>query len=315
MNISPLFSQRHHPIVIDAAGNANGIGLSDYLHQHAETVKDWQLQHGGVLFRGFPVTGAEDFDACAHALQAQPFDYVGGNSPRSRVSKNVYTSTEYPASEVISLHNEMSYLPAWPRRLLFHSVLPATSGGQTSLAHSADVLRAMPQDIVERFRQKKIRYLRNFPSGLKIGKSWQSTYQTEERTEAEDIVTQQGSTCTWLPDGSLQVQTCCAATATHPVTGQEVWFNQAEQWHPSALQPELRALFEGKSLLAHDCQYGDGDPLEEDVLATIRKVINANKLLFDWKKGDVLVVDNLLMMHGRESFKGARKTLAFLSAT
>lgn len=39
--------------------------------------------------------------------------YVHGNSPRTKVGSNVYTSTEYPQEFTISMHNEMSYAHAW----------------------------------------------------------------------------------------------------------------------------------------------------------------------------------------------------------
>lgn len=89
----------------------------------------------------------------------------------------------------------MSYLPQWPRRLFFYSLVPAASGGQTSLASSKDVLRAMPTEIVRKFREKKIRYIRNFYSDIPFGKSWQKTYQTQDRGEVENIAAKQGSTC------------------------------------------------------------------------------------------------------------------------
>jgi alpha-ketoglutarate-dependent taurine dioxygenase len=315
--ISPLFSPApHHPVVITPTGDASLAALGDYLERERDVLQQALWRHGGLLFRGFDVKSAEDFRACTERLGAKSFDYVGGNSPRTRVSPDVYTSTEYPATETITLHNEMSYLPAWPSRLFFYSLIPAASGGQTSLAHSIDVLKAAPAHVVERLREKKIKYIRNFHAGIPLGKSWQVTYQTEKREEVEEIVASQGSTCEWQDKGGLRVSTVCDAFAVHPVTGEEVWFNQAEQWHRSALNPALRDMFEkmvGKGNLPHECEYGDGEPLADDDMAAVRKAMNDNKLLFDWQHGDVLVIDNLLMMHGREPFKGERKTLAYLS--
>ncbi len=319
MHINPLFSASdHHPIVITPGQDASLEGLYEYLAVSEDTIRQLLLKHGAILFRGFELNGAQDFRTCAERLGATPFEYIGGNSPRSRVAADVYTSTEYPASQVISLHNEMSYLPRWPSRLFFYSVLAAKSGGQTSLANSGDVMRALPVEIVRKLRDKKINYIRNFHSNFPLGKNWQTTYQTEDRAEVESTAAEQGSTCEWLPGGMLRVSTCCDALMTHPLSGEEVWFNQAEQWHASALDPATREMLEqmvGKGNLPHECEYGDGEPLEENVLAEIRQALDASKLLFDWQHNDLLMVDNILMMHGRESFKGERKTLAYLSAT
>lgn len=315
MNITPLFSQPHHPVVVTPGADASFDALSAYLSENALLIQQLLLEHGGILFRDFQIDGVEKFDACAANMGAIGFSYSGGNSPRTQVSGDVFTSTEYPATEAISLHNEMSYLPAWPTRLFFYSAIPAATGGQTSLANSGDVLKAMPDGLVTALRNKRIRYVRKFHANLKVGKTWQSTYMTDDRQQVEAILKEQNSTCEWKHDGALHVSTTCDAVTRHPVTGQEVWFNQAEQWHPSALNPQLRAVFEPLGLLSHHAEFGDGEQFDDAALHEVRRIMNQNKLLFTWRKNDLLVVDNVLMMHGRESFTGARKTLAYLSRT
>jgi alpha-ketoglutarate-dependent taurine dioxygenase len=313
-----LLARSDHPVVITPEPDFGPDGLHAYLAAHRREVDALMLQHGGVLFRGFRIGAPPAFHQCAESLGAQPFSYVGGDTPRTRVAGDVFTATEHAPSEAISLHNEMSYLPEWPKRLFFCSLLPASHGGQTPLAKGADILRAMPPAIVERFREKRVTYIRNFHPKAALGKSWQATYETQDRATLEAIVVRQGSTCTWLPDGTLRVTTTCSALATHPVTGEDVWFNQAEQWHPSGLSPDVRAMLEellGKGRLPHDCTYGDGDPIGEDVLADVRHVLGRTKQIFDWQPDDFLVVDNVLMMHGREAYKGKRTTLAYLSAS
>jgi alpha-ketoglutarate-dependent taurine dioxygenase len=318
MNVKSLFTCARHPIVITAAADASADGLRRVLQLHRDELDSLLQVHGGILFRGFALNGAEDFRACAECLGAQPFDYVGGNTPRTPIAQDVYTSTEYPASEVISMHNEMSYLPRWPRRLFFYSLVPAQKGGQTSLANSRDVLRSIPADIVSRLRAKKVNYIRNFQPAKRLGKSWQATYLTDIREEVEQIIASQGSTHAWLPNGVLRVTTHCEPMLAHPQTGDELWFNQVHQWHPSALPAPIRAMYEdalGTGHLPHDCAYGDGEPLEEEALSEIRRALETNKLLFDWQRHDLLMIDNMLMMHGREPFKGERRTMAYLSAT
>ncbi len=313
MRSAPLFSAPERALVVTPG--PDGASLPSLVEAQGERLHRLLLAHGGILFRGFDLPDSAAFNLAAAQLGGQAYHYVGGNSPRTKVDRDVYTSTEYPASETISLHNEMSYLPHWPRRLFFFSQVPAASGGQTSLACSRAVLRAMPEEIVARLRAKRINYIRHFQPGLKVGKSWQATFQTEDRDELEQILRAQQSRAVWGADGSLRVETRCEAFATHPETGEEVWFNQAEQWHPSALNPKLRALFEARGLLAHGCEFGDGEPMEDAMLGQIRAVVNAHKLLFDWQKNDLLMIDNLLLMHGREAFSGSRSTLAYLSAT
>ena len=321
MHVRPLFpSSDQHPVMVnpDSESNRSAAALREYAAASRAELDELLLKHGGILFRGFDLHGPDDFRSCVESLGATPYGYVGGNTPRTRVAVDIFTSTEYPASEVIGLHHEMSYLPTWPRRLFFYSLVPARQGGQTSIASSRDVMQALSSDIVRRFRDKHVVYIRHFHPSLPVGKTWQATYQTDTRDDVEAIAAEQGSACAWLPGDVLRVTTRRETVTAHPVTGEELWFNQAEQWHPSALDPAMRAMFEelvGRTRLPHDCEYGDGEPIEDELLAEVRRVLAAQKLLFDWRQHDLLMIDNVSMMHGREAFTGERKTLAYLSAT
>jgi hypothetical protein len=61
----------------------------------------------------------------------------------------------------LSLHNELSYADVWPSRLYFFCVEPAPSGGETSLADSRRILAALDPQVVDTFRARGIRYIRN----------------------------------------------------------------------------------------------------------------------------------------------------------
>jgi alpha-ketoglutarate-dependent taurine dioxygenase len=315
MTTQALFGAPHHPVVVTPRADAGLDALLDDLSARPTWMPGLLVEHGGVLLRGFRIDDAPRFQRCAEALGAVTGSYAGGNSPRTQVAGDVFTSTEFPASETISLHQEMSYLPQPPRRLFFHCQIPAPLGGQTTLAHAGDVLRALPPAIVDAFRARRLRYVRTFHPEGRLGKTWQSTWGTDDCATVERAIVDQGSAFRWLDDGGLRVETLCDGLARHPATGEELWFNQAEQWHASALAPATRALLEasfGAGNLAHHCEFEDG-PIAEDMLAQIRATLRANRLLFDWRRGDVLMVDNLTLMHGREPFRGSRRTLVILS--
>lgn len=311
-----LFSTTHHPIVLRALQSSRASDLCRYLRANQLNFDLLLERHAGVLFRGFNVKTPEDFASVTDCFEVCRSGYVGGNSPRSRVVRDIFTSTEYPASERISLHNEMSYLPSWPRRLLFQCATPPSTGGQTTIAHSSDVLQHLSKKIRDEFRDRKLCYVRTMQPDNFLGKGWKSTYNTDNRHDVERIIRAQGSIPRWLQQDVLQVHTRCEALIHHPKTRLEVWFNQAEQWHPSALRPGMRQLIQeafGESQFPHDCLFGDGSPIPDEVMEEIRGVLKENTLLFDWQEGDVLIIDNVLAMHGRESFTGPRKIHVFLA--
>lgn len=277
------------------------------------------LTHGAVLFRGFGISVQEIFQSVVSQLKEGLLDYVDGDSPRTKLGAGVYTSTEYPEDLFIPLHNELSYSFRWPARLFFCCVVPPPEGGQTPLVSSRALLRALPTEIVKEFRSKKVRYVRNVHAGKGTGKSWQETFETTNREDVDRFASASGTQSWWNPDGSLRLISVRPATAVHPATGDEVWFNQADQFHPSSLPQatfeNMMALYEGyEDELPENATFGDGSPIPIEYLQSIRETTRRLLVTFDWQRGDLLMADNMLLAHGRMPFKGERKILVAMTA-
>lgn len=75
---------------------------------------------GGILFRGFAFKGEADFEEFARSFGHELLTYDYASTPRTKLNSRVYTSTEYPAHQVIPLHNEQSYSLNWPMKIWFH---------------------------------------------------------------------------------------------------------------------------------------------------------------------------------------------------
>jgi len=59
--------------------------------------------------------------------------------------------------------------------------------------------------------------------------------------------------------------------------------------------------------------YGDGSPIESAVLDEIREIYEREAVRFEWRQGDVLLLDNILVSHGRESFTPPREMLVIMA--
>jgi alpha-ketoglutarate-dependent taurine dioxygenase len=274
---------------------------------------------GALLFRGFGISDQDTFQAVVAQLKERLLDYVDGNSPRKKVGGGVYTSTEYPADYFISLHNELSYSAQWPGRLMFCCVCEPTEGGQTPLVDSRALLRNLPQELVDDFRRRGVKYIRNLHAGKGFGPSWQTTFETTTHQFVEEYAKASGMDVTWNSDGSLCLSNVRPATVRHPVTQEEVWFNQVDQFHPSthpeAVYKSLKVLYRGREdKLPQNATFADATPIPPEYLETIRDVTRKQMILFDWQKGDLLMVDNMLTAHGRMPFKGPRRILVAMTA-
>lgn len=63
----------------------------------------------------------------------------------------------------------------------------------------------------------------------------------------------------------------------------------------------------GQEGLPRNVYYGDGTPIQEEVVAEIGEVYRQTAVRFPWREGDILMVDNMLVAHGRQPFVGTRK--------
>jgi hypothetical protein len=266
-----------------------------------------------IVFRGFGISAGQ-LDRVADLLLRNRLAYVHGNSPRTKVGNNIYTSTEYPPELAISMHNELSYAARWPARLLFFCETAAATGGATPVADGARWLSSLDREVRDRFADG-IRYVQNLPDGRGFGKTWQDTFETSDKDSVEAYLAGAGATWEWTA-GGLRVTQVRAATARHRVTGEEVWFNQADQWHPATLGSETAktlARMMPEENLPQSVRFADGSPIPDEHVRHIRDRGFESAADVDWRPGDLLLIDNVLVAHGRRPFTGSRRVLVAMS--
>lgn len=296
------------PLVVQPA--LDGVSLNSWAADNREWIETNLISHGGILFRDFAVGGTGDFEQFMNVLTRDLLDYSYRSTPRTQVSGKIYTSTEYPADQHIPLHNEMSYSRSWPMKIWFYSIKTAEHGGETPIADSRKVLAGIDPAIRRRFAEQGVMYVRNYGAGIDL--PWEEVFQTTSREDVEAFCRSNGIVFEWKDGNQLRTSQVCQAVATHPRTGEEVWFNQAHLFHVSSLQPELRdSLLAtlGEENLPRNTRYGDGSSIEAEVLEQIRTAFEQATIRFPWQEGDILMLDNMLVAHGRSPFSGARKVV------
>ncbi|MBD0254688.1 MAG: TauD/TfdA family dioxygenase [Cytophagales bacterium] len=302
------FGPEPYPLLIGPA--CPDTDLYTWVSNHAGQVETLLQKHGALLFRGFPVHSVEAFEAFLAALGGKPLQYVHRSSPRHEVQNNIYTSTDHPHDQVINLHNEHSYSHEWPLKIVFHCLVAPADAGETPIADSRKVFAALREPTRRQFIDKGVKYVRHMGTGL--GMRWQDVFQTTDKGRAEAFCRQYGMTYQWLDQDRLRLEFTRPAVRRHPRTHEPVWFNHAFFFNLRSYDETLReaVLAQGK---AEDfpflTYYGDGSEIPGEVIEEIRQAYEGLKVSFAWQKGDVLVLDNMLMAHGRNAYQGDRKIL------
>jgi alpha-ketoglutarate-dependent taurine dioxygenase len=282
-----------------------------WVTSHRDRLLDQVAAHGVVMLRDIGASSADDFDAVIRAFDLPNFTYADSlsNAVRVNLSERVFTANEAPPDVSIFLHHEMAQTPIFPSRLFFVCEKSAEEAGQTPVCRSDALYNALLErvpEFVARCEALGVKYTNTMPgdddpnSGQ--GRSWRSTLNVDSREAAQARMGALGYTCDWQDDGSLTATTPVLPAVRTLQDGRKVFFNQ------------LIAAYRGWANLEKSIRFGDDSPMDAEGMAAAVEL--AESLTFDvpWQAGDVAVIDNFTVMHGRRPFKGTRRVLASLVA-
>ncbi|MDL4775333.1 MULTISPECIES: TauD/TfdA family dioxygenase [Thermomonosporaceae] len=311
VNVAQFFEESRLPVVISPKDP--GADLLSWVGEHAVAVRELALETGGILFRGFPGTAdVEVFQKYCASFPDPLLDYTEQSSPRDKLGDKVYSSTTYPADQVIPFHNANSFGHEFPLNIWFACIRTATKGGRTPVCDTRRVLANLSDETRSKFEDKGILYVRNYYDGM--GVPWEETFATESREEAEQFMRDGHIAFRWHTGGSriLETRQVRHAILDHPKTGDKVWFNQAHLFHKASLDERLKPLLRQFDdwRLPRNAFFGDGTPIPDETVHEIFAAYEEAELSFDWEAGDYLMLDNLLTSHARKTFEGTQRLIS-----
>ncbi len=297
-----------------------------------------------MLLRGFGLDRPQAFEDAARAVEPTLQNEYLGTSPRDALTPYVFSASELPPYYPIPQHCEMTFIRQPPRRLMFAClVAPRGGGGETPLCDMRTVAAALHPSVRDRFERGGIRIIRNYggPSGagrrdLWQLKRWDEIFQTTDRAVVEAKCAAEGvfSDVRWGPGDRLRLVSDHDALRLHPETGVPVWFNHVQVFHLSAAPAELRRIFHHQGGLrnlalwrfaqlmvaarrrlvapeaqAMHCTYRDGREIPSDDMEHLRDCIWQHMIAEPWQQGDMVVIDNFAVSHGRLPYHGPRQVV------
>lgn len=108
----------------------------------------------------------------------------------------------------------------------------------------------------------------------------------------------------WIEDGVKTVMGPIPGIKFNQERRQKIWFNSMVAaytgWKDARNDPVKAVTF------------GDGQPLPAEVIHDCLRILEDESVAIPWKKGDVLLIDNLAVLHSRKPFNPPRRILASL---
>jgi len=275
------------------------------------------IKNGALKFQGVKMETPFEFQKVVDSISSKTLNYIDGNSPRTKLADNIYTSTEYDNTQKITMHNELSYSANWPRKIYLYCLQPSETGGETLIADCREILMKMNPEIVSEVEGKGIMYIRNLHGGDGMGPSWQETFETIEQNVLEKYCRKYGIGFQWRESGGIKLVQQSKGIITHKETNERVWFNQIDQFHPIQLGNDIyntiKAIYETEEDFPMFVKFGDGTHISEEIVRQIIITINEITLAPIWKKNELLLLDNELVSHGRNPYTGNRELLVAMS--
>ena len=282
--------------------------------------------YGGLLLRGFPLHTPQQFRDFADAFLNHRDTYFAGTSQRRELADRVYNTTDAPADVMIEQHLESTHTPHPPRFVLFHCQVAPRSGGETTLASFAELAERLPAALLDQMRGQNVAYIKTLmdrnrtlyrwlPERARqsLALSWQEATGADSVAKAATLLEQEGYEVTRLSKGSLRTRFVRPLLEQHPATGTWVWRLSAAMTKP--LPRYARGLqWALRDTVGIDYCLESGAALDATIIGAVQRAIDKIRFSFTWRPGDLLILDNEQMSHGRNPFTGERLSLASFGA-
>jgi len=317
-------------------GSGESQSLREVLASSREDLKQDLLQYGAILFRGFDLNGPDAFREAVEAfgfdpLKENPFD----TSPRRNVADRVFTSTDANDAFPILAHNENCFLKERPKWIAFFCQTEPPCYGETPIFDSRRAAADLDGSVRERLMAKKVIYRRRLPRRRKpwapsVVRTWKESFGTEDREEIEALISRQGLTCRWDPRGRLVfTESVVPPLPSHPDTGEPCLNIQG--FHHDSIMEDIKEVRSRQNWFVNTAvrwgtgaiyrvgampvtfHWGDGSDISTADALEMRRAIWDQSVLFRWRKGDLLILDNFLTAHGRMNVVQPRKILTAFS--
>jgi len=312
------------PLVVDALELKEKIPTGQekaFFAEQRESIMQQLQKHGAILFRNFDMMkDAEGFREFYESLQLNPcLDPIHTSGLREMVGKKdaVYEAVNKPslAQHFVGLHNESTFVKTATYGAFVCFKPASEGGGEFLIADGAKIINDMDKDVLKRLYESKVRISvsnldLNFIDAIPIDGLKQSVkgglqdlilnvVAPKFQMDLEMVYGADGSN----PNRLQAIEHAQSPINKHPVTGQPVWFCNMHN-HSRYLRDRRPCTVPEVGMT--DVYRGDLSQIEPEDVEHVNEVCERNMISIMMQKGDVVLLDNYRVLHGRKIFKGER---------
>jgi len=261
--------------------------------------------HGAVVFRGF-VDGPEAFVRFTDRYGCNFSTYQGGwfhggviNRRSVGDDPTLFAATGNTQEFAIPLHGEMYYQKYKPAILWFYCQAAPTRMGQTTLCDGRALWRGISGSARDSLEARRIKYINKLSRA-----EWERSFHTGDIAEVESLCARNDVRVSIDPaTEDLSMEFACPAAITG-AGGDKAFINSLLiLWRGERLHRRGALNSDGGRVKDFDpptiVRWEDGSELSNELMKEIGAVAKRLTVQVEWERGDILMVDNTRVMHGR----------------
>ncbi|QKQ74910.1 TauD/TfdA family dioxygenase [Nostoc sp. TCL240-02] len=237
--------------------------------------------YGVLLFRGFDVD-VEIFKEFTNLLSTNFINYAGGAFSRKVINGDETLLSVNDFKSEIKLHGEMYYQKNIPLMLWFFCANPPLEDGETTVCDGRKFFNEISSSTKELFSKKKLKFTVQISQ-----EDWQKKYQTDDLNQLEEMCQKNNTYLTVNDDQSILLEYICPAIIPSRCGKYQVFIN---------------SLLPTKQLNPKILNFEDGSEIPEEVVSELNDIAEKITTEILWESGDILMIDNTRILHGRRSF-------------
>ena len=245
-------------------------------------------EYGVLLFRGFPAD-TERFREFSNLFSTDFLDYAGGAFNRRVINNDQTILSVNDFQTEIRLHGEMYYQQNIPLMLWFFCANPALTDGETTVCDGRQFFAELSNSTKELFSQKQLKF-----SFSMNQEEWQKKYKIENINQLEEICKNNYTSLKIYADKSILIEYICPLVIPSRCGKYQVFINSllpAMQLNPDILK------------------FDDDSEIPAELMEELNEIAERITTNIEWQKGDIIMIDNTRIMHGRRAFTDKKREI------